>query len=366
MVTTGAFISLWVVLRALVCWWKTLTGFIGCALVKRNSLLVILIALFLSGCSQHFARDFVAQRMVTFNQAYASPWLLASEDTDMMCGMGEGLSAMTFPMGPKVDLMIPMLSLASSTCAERKGLEEELRYIRAMRANDVETAQDARTMQKRWMSLSAQRQYFGYKAGVRAFGEPGGACPELESRGENMSYMMTMLLGMQAARTDLSLGDGKVPTDILRKVIRGLGCLDSDEYWGIPNGVQAMGKILLANAGGNQEELTAGFKALDEAVSVGEQQGVRMVQALKISLLTILDREEEAKEAIRNHAQSRQELPPSAEFKLLDEVASRNVKLISDKLWTEATGSRTPYGKLGTFWDDKPDLDEALDVDDLL
>jgi hypothetical protein len=51
---------------------------------------------------------------------------------------------------------------------------------------------------------------------------------------------------------------------------------------------------------------------------------------------------------------------------MLDIVATKQVLAVSDRLWTEATGSRTPIGGLGTFWDDQSPAEEALDIDDLL
>ena len=51
---------------------------------------------------------------------------------------------------------------------------------------------------------------------------------------------------------------------------------------------------------------------------------------------------------------------------MLDVVATQQVLAVSDRLWTEATGSRTPVGGLGTFWDDVAPEAEALDIDDLL
>ena len=177
---------------------------------------------------------------------------------------------------------------------------------------------------------------------------------------------MTLLLGMQAARADLSLGDSNVPRDIIGKVMVGLECLASDEFWGIPNGVKAISKVLLASAGNDQEALNAGFKDLSTASAVGEKAGVRMVQALEISIYAMLGRDDQAKELIRKHVASKNKIPANSSFRLLDEVATRNVTLVSDKLWTQATGQRTPYGKLGTFWDDQLDLDSAMDIDDLL
>ena len=73
-----------------------------------------------TGCS---VRDMAASGMVSFGNEYMSPWFMASNDTDVMCAMGEGMAAMTFPMGPNIDPMIPMVTLASGMCADEKAKE---------------------------------------------------------------------------------------------------------------------------------------------------------------------------------------------------------------------------------------------------
>ncbi len=334
----------------------------------RNMAIVaaLLLPLFLSGCSQHLMRDVAATGMVGFSNEYAAPWFLASEDTDVMCGMGEGLSAMTYPMGPNADALVPMLSLASGMCADERSKEEELRYIRAMRRNDIESAQDARTLQKRWLALAAKRQYFGYQAGVRAWGEPGNTCPELSDRNDQMSYLMGLLLGLQAFQSDFALGGTLVPPDTVSKVMGGMSCIGSNDFWGVPIAALSMSEIILANAGDDQAALEIGYNKLERASLVGERDGVRMVQALQASLFAMQGKEERVKQVIRDHVASKIETPASVQFKLMDMMATRTIKLVSDKLWTQATGQRTPYGKLGTFWDDKPALGNALDIDDLL
>ena len=324
-------------------------------------------AILVTGCSQHMMRDTVASGMVDFNYDYAGPWFMASQDTDVMCAMGEGMGGMVYPMGPNVDPMIPMLSLSAGMCADEKSKEEELRYIRAMRKNDVEAAQDARTMQKRWLSLAAQRQYFGYQAMVRAFGEPGGECPNFESTNTERSYFFGLLVGIQAFQSDFATGSQVgVPTDMVSKVVAGLKCLDSDEYWGLPDAMQSMTEIMLAAAGDDKETLEKGYARLARAAKVGEQKGVRMVQALQAQLYLMQGKKEQAKQVVRDHVASIKRTAPNPDYRLMDLMATRTVRAISDRLWTEATGRRTPYGKLGTFWDDKPKLDSALDIDDLL
>ena len=51
--------------------------------------------------------------------------------------------------------------------------------------------------------------------------------------------------------------------------------------------------------------------------------------------------------------------------RLLDHIAREVMLGLSDRIWTEATGVRTPVGGLGTFPDDPPAA-PAADIDDLL
>ena len=331
----------------------------------RRLATVSLLAL-LSGCTHNMVRDMAGSGMVSFGNDYITPWFMASDDTDVMCAMGEGMGAMTFPLGPATDPMIPMLTLASGMCADERSKEEELRYIRAMRKNDVEGAQDARTLQKRWAELAARRQYFGYLATVRHFGEPGGECPEFDDRNAEMSYLFGLLGGLQALQADLNNGGtAGVVLDVMPKVVKGLDCVNSEEFWGIPDAVQASVDVMKANASGDHATVDAGLKELHAASERGKSQGVRMVQLMEASVFNAMGDNEKTKAVIRDHVASKKQIAPNPELKILDEMATRGIRLISDKMWTQATGQRTPYNELGTFWDDKKES-SALDIDELL
>lgn len=327
---------------------------------------LISLAALMSGCTHNMVRDMAGSGMVSFGNDYITPWFMASEDTDVMCAMGEGMGAMTFPLAPATDPMVPMLTLASGMCADERSKEEELRYIRAMRKNDTETAQDARTMQKRWAEVAARRQYFGYKATIRHFGEPGDECPEFDDRNEEMSYLFGLLGGLQAFQTDLANGGtAGVPLDTMPKVFRGLDCVNSDEFWGMPEAVKAAATIMKSNIGGDKTELAGGLDTLNKASELGKSKGVRMVQLMEATVYYTMGDVEKTKAVIRDHVNTKKTTPANPDLKLLDEMATRGIKLISDKMWTQATGQRTPYNALGTFWDDKAES-TGLDIDELL
>ena len=72
------------------------------------------------------------------------------------------------------------------------------------------------------------------------------------------------------------------------------------------------------------------------------------------------------RDAIRMYAASK-ESASNPEYRLVDAMAAQIVQNVSDRYWTEKTGSRTPPGSLGKFWDDKPvQQDDGVQIDDLL
>jgi hypothetical protein len=151
------------------------------------------------------------------------------------------------------------------------------------------------------------------------------------------------------------------------KAIKGLDCVNSDEFWGLPEAIKAMVQIMKAKIGNEQEALDAGYASLAAAAHVGEGQRVRMVHLLEATLYSMQGNDAALKEVIRKHVKIIAAQPSDPEQRLLDLMATRGITLISDKLWTQNTGQRTPYNKLGTFWDDKAtQTNDAPDIDDLL
>ena len=75
---------------------------------------------------------------------------------------------------------------------------------------------------------------------------------------------------------------------------------------------------------------------------------------------------DEVKQIIRSYASSSKQALDSQEFNILNKLSRLQVLAISDRLWTEATGKRTPLGKLGSFWDDSTQAVETIDIDEIL
>jgi hypothetical protein len=61
---------------------------------------------------------------------------------------------------------------------------------------------------------------------------------------------------------------------------------------------------------------------------------------------------------IKEAVKSRNNQTPAANYKLLDAQAFLMMKRVSDRIWTEQTGHRTPPGELGKFPEDDTESEE--------
>ncbi|MBV1881825.1 MAG: hypothetical protein KUG82_09340 [Pseudomonadales bacterium] len=318
--------------------------------------------LVLGGCTHIY--NLTGSAIVKYGKDQMIPYFLSTEDPYVACAMGESLSPVLLSFGEVTDQMTTVIALASGMCADLQSRESELRYLRALRKNDPIEAEDARIQQKRYTALAAKRMVEGYNALVRVYGEPGGKCPKLKGFDNQLFWMIGLMDGMQAVLADVS-SDSKsnIPMGIIPKVLEGVKCLDSEEWWGLPEGISSLVLILLPT------ELPPGvtdpYKDLAHSIQVGKNKGVRIGQMLEAALYENQGKTEELKAVIRDHVQTKEKVPGDPALRFLDEMATMQIRLISDRLWTEATGKRTPYGKLGTFWDD-PKTSSALDIDDLI
>jgi hypothetical protein len=84
--------------------------------------------------------------------------------------------------------------------------------------------------------------------------------------------------------------------------------------------------------------------------------------------IAALNKNDEAlvKSVIRDHAESLEANPANEEWRFVDAMATNMLVAISDRLWVENTGHRTPIGQFGAFWDDQREPVETMDLDDLL
>lgn len=320
----------------------------------------------LQGCTS-MAYKIAGNQTIKFGEREMVPYLLTYDDTDMACASGVALTPllMTFEaVGSDPNQLGIMVYTAAGMCAEGEALNHELRYLRSAKQGNVVEAQDARIAQKRWHELAARRQYIAWQRFTMHYGEqPQGKCPKnLDSDFDQLMYLVGLISGLQSVLNDTQADQAVgVPRDIAAKVERFAACVDSNKWWGLPQGIRAtLWNIvpMLAPQGSKPMETLA------RVAKQGEKEGVRLGHAMWAMAAYGNGDKELTKNIIRDFAAAGRTSKINPDFRMLDAMAGQMIVAISDRLWTEATGTRTPMGGLGTFWDDKPK--SAGNIDDLL
>ncbi|MEI7869688.1 MAG: hypothetical protein WCI11_17510 [Candidatus Methylumidiphilus sp.] len=328
-------------------------------------LLILFLQLALSTCSVVYKNT--GDVLIGFAQDETVPYVLASNDVELGCAMSKAFTPFILSFSRVTahpnELSI-MLYLLAGSCSEFMAWEEELRHLRALHSKNVPEAEDARIAQKRFMTQAARRHLAGYQSLVLAIAEPGGACPDFDSDNAELYWLLGLLDGLQAMLNDLaSEGIANVPLDIASKVGRGSACLDNEKWWGLPKAIQA---AIWVNIPNDKPADVDPLNVLDQSMQIGIKQGVRVSQVLAAKVHMGLGNIEQVKSIIRSHKKAIVNTPSKPEFRLLDELATVQLLAISDHLWTEATGKRTPISGLGTFWDDPKGAVDTINIDDML
>ncbi|MGI9576134.1 hypothetical protein ACRYJU_18795 [Alloalcanivorax xenomutans] len=304
--------------------------------------------------------------LVSFGQAELLPYMLAYDDVRMGCIMGEAQTPllMSFEtVGSHPGRLGVMTFVTSAVCAEQLSLESELRYLRAMKEGRVAEAQDARIEQKRWSALAAERLLTAYQRLEVEYGKlDEGECPKLNRKLDQLVWLVGNIAGAQALVAD-GAADGVVgvPRDIVGKVARNASCLSNENWWGAPEGLRATIWNLLPQLA---PEGAQPWPKLEQSAEMGFEKGVRLGSAfLALSAYSKGDNDR-LRKAIRDFAANDENLDP--DYAMIDAIASVLIQGLSDRMWTEATGKRTPVNGLGTFWDDQPSSGSKVDIDDLL
>ena len=327
--------------------------------------LILLLLFILSTYVQIF--KYTGDVLIGFSREETVPYVLESNDIDLGCAMSKAfvpfiLSFSRVTTQPN-ELAI-MLYLLAGNCSEIKAWEEELRHLRAEHSKNPLESQDARVAQKRFLHEAARRQLAGYNSLVLAIAEPGGECPILNSEDAEFYWLIGLLDGLLAMLNDLASGsNANVPLDIASKVGRGATCLNNEKWWGLPKAIQV---AIWVTIPGKKPADVDPLKILDQSMQIGLQQGVKITQVLAAQIYMGLGQTDQVKAIIRRHQEPNTTIPTVLEFRLLNEFTTLQLQAISDRLWTEATGKRTPFDGLGTFWDDPEKVVDTIDIDDLL
>lgn len=323
----------------------------------------VLACALLAGCSPY---KFVGDQVMRFGEEAAVPAGLAGDDAVIACHAAEAFTAATISLegvGTDVDRIAVLLYTATGVCAEGDAFAAELEFLRGLQQRDTVMAADARIRQKRMHELAARRQYKAWQRFVAVYGDlKEGQCPKkFRNNFDETVFLVGLVAGVQAVLNDAQIGQAVgVPRDIAPRAAHMSVCLDSEKWWNLPLSIQAaLWAVLppMAPEGVNPMAL------LEQNARQGAARGVRLGHVVWALSAHSSGDGETAKRAIRDFAASR---PGSLnrEYRLLDRIAEGAILGLSDRIWTEATGVRTPMGGLGTFPDDP--VPPRVDIDDLL
>ncbi|MCK2150298.1 hypothetical protein MYE70_14640 [Marinobacter alexandrii] len=324
----------------------------------------------LSGCGavNNMLYKTTGDVMQGFSRDHTVPYLLESSDLAMGCAMSEATAPLLMSFGrvtSEPDQLAVMLYLSAGGCAEEKAREFELDGLAAMHAMNANEAEDALIRQKRAYVLASERYFKGWKHHNAYYGAPGtGECPDFADDKDEFIYLAGLLSGLQALNAQIqSTSSIGVPANVGSIVARATACLENDKWWGAPMALRA---TVWAMIPGAQPEGEDAFERLGIADGQGEAAGVRLPHVFHAIAAINKGDQDLVKDVIREHARSLEQTPANADWRFVDAMATNMIVAISDRLWVENTGHRTPLGQLGTFWDDQPEEVETMNLDDLL
>ncbi len=317
----------------------------------------------LSGCGIIYKTT--GDVLVSFGQAELAPHLLAYDDVRMGCITGEAQTPllMSFSeVGSHPEKLGVMTYTTAAVCAEQMALESELSYLRAVNDGRVSEAQDARIQQKRWSKIAAKRLLKSYELMDEVYGPlDEGECPKLNHELDQIVWLIGNIAGVQALVAD-GAADGSVgvPRNIVAKVERNAKCLNNDDWWGAPQGLRAAVWTILPQLA---PEGAQPWQTLEQSAEKGFESGVRLGSAFYAISAYGKGNNDRLRTAIRDFAANGENI--NEDYAMIDAIAEILVTGLSDRLWTENTGKRTPLNGLGTFWDDAPS-EPTMNIDDLL
>lgn len=323
----------------------------------------MLLLVLLAGCSPY---RFVGNQVMHFAEKAGIPSVMANEDADMACKAAHSLAAAALSfesVGTDVNPMAVLILTANGICAEAQGYEAERDYLRALSQTRIHEAADARIRQKRLHELAARRQYLAWQRLLAIHGNlQEGQCPRFRSDYDELVFLVGVVAGLQSVFNDAQVLQAVgIPRDIAPLAAHLTVCLDSAKWWELPLSIRAALWSILPSSGPEDADPMA---ILEENAHRGAARGVRLAHVAWALVAYGRGDHELTRRVIRDFVAS-PPAPPAHPHRMLDRIAEGVMLGLSDRIWTEATGTRTPMGGLGTFPDDPPSV-PTPDIGDLL
>jgi hypothetical protein len=322
---------------------------------------IFVAALLLSGtygCSIH---GMTGDVMAEYAEEHMVPYLLAYGDTQVACGtglaMGAFLNSFERVTSPPHKAAVPTL-LSAATCAQERAWNAELDSLRAIYKGDAATAKDARIVEQRAHEVAARRLHEAYKRTLLAFPTSGKECPSLTENNDELIWLIGMLAVIQGVQHDRAVqGRVGIPLDAPVQAARGARCVNNQRWWGVPNAIKG---AIWATLPGSGPKDADPWQVMSDAAKIGNQQGVRLAQAIMVQTAAANGKPGVVKSALKAFADSLAATPSSGQWLTLDKMAQVQARVVSDRIWTQAVGHRTPFGRLGAL----PEIEAPKEVEE--
>lgn len=323
-------------------------------------------ALSLGGCA--LIQSNVAGTTLSIIEDGFTPPVLKLNDVEMGCSFSMVNAplvgaARNFYGDPS--LIETVMLTSAGVCSENQAIGEEMRYLRASRDKRSDEALDARINQKRVLGVAAERQYTAFlrmktKLEQKYFFKFGSECPRFKRDFDEMVYLLGSVAGLQAMQNDIASQQAVgVPTDIAPQVERGMNCLDNVKWWGVPQAARAVVWSIIPGADAGKDVKGT----FETSMGIAEHKGVRLAHVLAATAAQSTDDKARLRSVIQRFSKP-DNFKVNPDYRLLDSIAAAQITNISDRMWTQNAGTRTPMSSLGKFWDEK--ADNNIDADSFL
>lgn len=339
--------------------------------LAKSTLVAAAGAALLSGCGLIYKP--VGHTLNHYSLDEVIPYTLGSGDLDKSsCGTGLSLAQLTGSFSRVINRPARLLVLVNTTaayCSEAEAQKYHLLVQRNLHSGQTDVAQDNRIVAQRWERTTALRRYQAYKDTMTAYGDIGdGQCPDLRNEMgtdlDQLTFLTGVLTGVQGLLNDIQANSSVgIPQDIAAKAGRASQCMDNRKWWGVPKALEA---VVWLSVPGNMPDGADPWAQLRQSAAIGQADGIALAPMLyAIAAYGQSDTAKE-KEAIKLVADTYNGKNVPSQYLLLNQIAYSEALYLSDQIWMEAEGHRTPLVALGSFPGDSSASSSDFDAGDLL
>ncbi|MGC6415991.1 MAG: hypothetical protein ACON3Z_02620 [Bradymonadia bacterium] len=288
--------------------------------------------------------------MGSYAEDHMIPYLLQYGDADVACGtgvaMGAFLNSFERVTAPPHRAAVPTL-LSAAVCAQQRAWEAELLRLRSLFRGNTTEALDARIVEQRNHVIAARRLNEAHERTQAAFPKKGASCPVLENDYDKMVWLLGALSAIQGVQHDrAAAGAVGIPLDVPVQAARATACLNNKEWWGVPLAIRA---AIWATVPGTGPPSADPWAMLQESLDIADAAKVRLAYTVLIQTAEANGRKDLMEETVRRMASKLAAHPAAVKWRTFDQIALLQARFVSDKAWTVATGSRTPFGEFGSL-----------------